>query len=181
MRQRFSEKLENVYLSRTRTGTHWYLQRSEAQASESESEPVTAAATRPGRCLTGTQSRLHWPGPQGCGAAAGNHAHCYIGKVCCLLLVRAEDIRPRPGRGPEGTGHCSSCYGGLQTRVQVNSQCSPARLLSRYYPEAAIFDTRRRPGGGFSLKPAIQPGRLVVCLPGWARAVIRRAGLAAAA
>ena len=30
------------------------------------------------------------------GAAARNHAHCYIGKVCWLLLVRADYIRPRP-------------------------------------------------------------------------------------
>ena len=47
-----------------------------------------------------------------CGAAAGNHAHRYIGKVCCLLLMRAEYIGRAPGRGPEGTvtGNCSSCY-----------------------------------------------------------------------
>ena len=46
-----------------------------------------------------------------CGAAAGNRSHRYIGKVCCLLLVRAEYIGRAPGRGPEGTGNCSSCYG----------------------------------------------------------------------
>ena len=46
-----------------------------------------------------------------CAAAAGNYAHCYIGKICCLLLVRAEYIGRAPGRGPEGTGNCSSCYG----------------------------------------------------------------------
>ena len=46
-----------------------------------------------------------------CGAAAGNHAHCCIGKVCCLLLVRANYIGRAPGRGPEGMGNCSSCYG----------------------------------------------------------------------
>ena len=44
------------------------------------------------------------------GAAAGNRSHRYIGKVCCLLLVRAEYIGRAPGRGPEGTGNCSSCY-----------------------------------------------------------------------
>ena len=37
-------------------------------------------------------------------------AHRYIGKVCCLLLVRAEYIGRAPGRGPEGTGNSSSCY-----------------------------------------------------------------------
>ena len=47
------------------------------------------------------------------GAAAGNRAHRYIGKFCCLLLVRADYIGRAPGggRGPEGTGNCSSCYG----------------------------------------------------------------------
>ena len=45
------------------------------------------------------------------GAAAGNFAHRYIGKVCCLLLVRAEYIGRTPGRCPEGTVNCSSCYG----------------------------------------------------------------------
>ena len=45
------------------------------------------------------------------GAAAENCAHRYIGKVCCLSLVRADSEYfwppPRPGpkrRGPEGTG-----------------------------------------------------------------------------
>ena len=37
-----------------------------------------------------------------CGAAAGNRAHCYIGKVCSLLLVRADYIRPRPRARPRG-------------------------------------------------------------------------------
>ena len=45
------------------------------------------------------------------GAAAGNCAHSNIGKVCSLLLVRADYIGRAPGRGPEGTGNCSSCYG----------------------------------------------------------------------
>ena len=32
-----------------------------------------------------------------CGAAAGNRGHRYIGKVCCLLLVRAEyDVSATP-------------------------------------------------------------------------------------
>ena len=31
-------------------------------------------------------------------------------KVCCLSLVRAEFIGRAPGRGPEGTRNCSSCY-----------------------------------------------------------------------
>ena len=47
-----------------------------------------------------------------CGAAAGNRSHRYIGKVSCLLLVRAGRA---PGRGPEGTGNCSSCYGDGQS------------------------------------------------------------------
>ena len=42
-----------------------------------------------------------------CGAAAGNRSHRYIGKVCCLLLVRAEYMGRAPGRGPEGTGNCT--------------------------------------------------------------------------
>ena len=48
-----------------------------------------------------------------CGAAAGNCAHRYLGKVtvCCLLLVQADYIGRAPGRVPEGTGNCSSCYG----------------------------------------------------------------------
>ena len=40
-------------------------------------------------------------------------AHCYIGKVCCLLLVRADYIEPRPHaprRCPEDAGNSSSCY-----------------------------------------------------------------------
>ena len=37
-----------------------------------------------------------------CGAAAGNFALRYIGKVCCLLLVRADYIRPRPRALPNG-------------------------------------------------------------------------------
>ena len=51
-----------------------------------------------------------------CGAAAGNRAHRYIGKifffgkVCCLSLVRADYIWRAPWRGPEDTGNCSSCY-----------------------------------------------------------------------
>ena len=44
------------------------------------------------------------------GAAAGNRAHRYIGNFCCLLLVQADYIVRAPGRGPEGTGNCSSCY-----------------------------------------------------------------------
>ena len=39
-----------------------------------------------------------------CGAAAGNRSHRYIGKVCCLLLVRADYIRPRPRARPRGHG-----------------------------------------------------------------------------
>ena len=45
-----------------------------------------------------------------CSAAAGNCSHRYIGKVCCLLLVRADCIGRAPGRGLEDTGKCSSCY-----------------------------------------------------------------------
>ena len=45
-------------------------------------------------------------------AAAGNCAHCYIGMVCCLLLVRADYIGRIPGRCPEGMGNCSSCFSG---------------------------------------------------------------------
>ena len=37
-----------------------------------------------------------------CGAAAGNFALRYIGKVCYLLLVRADYIRPRPRALPNG-------------------------------------------------------------------------------
>ena len=37
-----------------------------------------------------------------CGAAAGDCAHRYIGKACCLLLVRADYIRPRPLARPRG-------------------------------------------------------------------------------
>ena len=48
------------------------------------------------------------------GPAAENSAHRYIGKVCCLLLVRADYIGRAPGRGPECTGICSSCYGDEQ-------------------------------------------------------------------
>ena len=36
--------------------------------------------------------------------AAGNCAHRYIGKVCCLLLVQADYIRPRPRARPRGHG-----------------------------------------------------------------------------
>ena len=32
-----------------------------------------------------------------CGASAGNCSHCYIGKVCCLLLVQADYIGSAPG------------------------------------------------------------------------------------
>ena len=38
------------------------------------------------------------------GAAAGNFAHRYIGKVCCLLLVRPDYIRPRPRARPRRHG-----------------------------------------------------------------------------
>ena len=49
----------------------------------------------------------HWKSTkQGnlCGAAAGNSSHRYIGKVCSLLLVRADYIRPRPRARPRGHG-----------------------------------------------------------------------------
>ena len=39
-----------------------------------------------------------------CGAAAGNHAHCYIGKVCCLLLVRADYQAAPPGAAQKARG-----------------------------------------------------------------------------
>ena len=34
-----------------------------------------------------------------CRAAAGNCAHCYIGKICCLLLVQADYIGPGSAPG----------------------------------------------------------------------------------
>ena len=43
----------------------------------------------------GTSARLS-------GAAAGNCAHRYIGKVCCVLLVLADYIGPRPRARPSG-------------------------------------------------------------------------------
>ena len=49
-------------------------------------------------------------------SAAGNRCHLYIGKVCCLLLVRADYISA-PGRGPEG----SQCYG-----VPESGKCAAA-------------------------------------------------------
>ena len=53
-------------------------------------------------------------------SAAGNRCHLYIGKVCCLLLVRADYISA-PGRAPEGTGNCPSCYG-----VPESGKCAAA-------------------------------------------------------
>ena len=69
--------------------THWHWLRSAARLR-------SAPLRRPG--LTDRPAaaiRVHWP---------GNRAHRYIGKVCCLLLVRADYIRPRPRARPRGHG-----------------------------------------------------------------------------
>ena len=66
-------------------------------------------------------------------------AHRYIGKVCCLLLVRAHFIRPRPRARPRGHGELlklSSCSN--YTLVHARSS-----LLISGIPSAL---TRRRPG-----------------------------------
>ena len=49
-----------------------------------------------------------------CGASEGNHAHCYIGKVCSLFMIaRASRIyRPRPRARPRGHGELPKLYGG---------------------------------------------------------------------
>ena len=84
----------------------------DSQVSDQPREPELS---RDERLSVTVSERKIWTNPlvlpaRLCGAAAGNHGHCYNGKVCCLLLVRADYIRPR---GPEGTGNCSSCYGQL--------------------------------------------------------------------
>ena len=40
---------------------------------------------------------VSWAGPENC-------AHCHVGTVCSLLLVRADYIGPRPRRGLDSRG-----------------------------------------------------------------------------
>ena len=61
-------------------------------------------------------------------AAAGNCAHRYIGKVCCLLLVRADYIGRAPGRGPEGMGKFRGIAQGVIT--VTHTQPEAGRLTS---------------------------------------------------
>ena len=72
------------------------------------------STSQPSRCSTRIEQRWAsvskskiWTNPLIlpallCGAAAGNRSHRYIGKVCCLLLVRADYINPRPRAWPRG-------------------------------------------------------------------------------
>ena len=65
--------------------------------------------------LPRSDSECQWPAEPRLGESKTqpgrwNCAHRYLGEVCCLLLVRADFIGRAPGRGPESTGHCSSCY-----------------------------------------------------------------------
>ena len=55
------------------------------------------------------------------GKNKGNCAHHYIGKICFLLLVRADYIGRARARGPEGMGNCSSCYE-AQANLKVKTQ-----------------------------------------------------------
>ena len=73
-----------------------------------------------------------------CGAAAGNRSHRYIGKVCSLLLVRADYIGRAPGRGPEGTGNCSSCYCG-RVRTRVSRMTARSKLRGQKKEAASSF------------------------------------------
>ena len=66
-----------------------------------------------------------------CGAAEGNHAHCYIRKVCSLLLVRAEYIGRAPGRGPEGMGNCPSCTAASAAALLAHWQGQPECVMGR--------------------------------------------------
>ena len=58
--------------------------------------PAAQPTRRPGLQMSGGKREMS--------AAAGNSAHAYIGKACCLLLLRADYIGPCPGRGPELCG-----------------------------------------------------------------------------
>ena len=82
-------------------------------------------------------------------AAAGNHAHCYIGKVCCLLLVRADYIRPRPrarrrGHGENNRGNCSSCFGYNKGIYANFTTYRPRRRLLTSRPGPHFQKERRR-------------------------------------
>ena len=70
--------------------------------------------------------------PRGCapGAAVGNHAHCYIGKVCCLLLVRADYIREALSMSPVRLYSHSRCSGRGGGR-RAGSFASPGRSEPR--------------------------------------------------
>ena len=72
-----------------------------------------------------------------CGAAAGNRAHCYIGKVCSLLLVRADYIRPRPRARPRG--EWSSCYAESIMRRYYYVTVTTRKPLWVFQSRVAIF------------------------------------------
>ena len=68
--------------------------------------------------------------------------------------MRAEYIGRAPGRGPEGTGNCSSCY---VHRVPSPGLGAPARSDAAFTESSFKLTERARPGCGAS-RALIRPG-----------------------
>ena len=66
-----------------------------------------------------------------CGAAAGNRAHRYIGKVCCLLLVRADYIGRSPSRA-RGIARAVTTGAHWHVPGVRRGNCPSARIIAAF-------------------------------------------------